>query len=85
VTKRTGKHKTTKRVCKVTQLPVGSAVSASLRRGGVVYALGHTSGSGHSAELHLHALRRTPHGCYVLTMVVSTAGNATTITRKVTI
>ncbi len=85
VTKGTGKHKTTKRVCKVTQLPAGSAITASLRRGFVVYELGHARVSGRSAELHMHALRTTPRGHYVLTMVIRTGSRAVTITHNVAI
>jgi hypothetical protein len=80
-----GKHKKTSQVCKVTQLPVGSRVNASLRRGRVVYALGHGRIRGHAATVPLRALRRTPKGHYMLTIVVENGAKSLTISRLVSL
>jgi len=85
VAKGKGKHRTNKRECKVTRLPAGAAIAASLRRGKTVYALGHARATGQSAELRLHAIRATGHGRYAMTMIVTSRAHTFTVTREVTI
>jgi hypothetical protein len=76
-----GKHKKTSQVCTVIQLPAGKAITASLRRGRLLYARGRTTG--HAARLGLRPLRPTPHGHYILTIVVAQGTKSVTITRAV--
>jgi hypothetical protein len=80
-----GKHKKTKQVCKVKQLPPGTSVAAVLQRGAIVYALGRAQIRSHTATVSLHALRRTPKGHYVLIIVVESRSQPVTISRRVTL
>ena len=77
-------HKKTIQVCKVIKLPVGVAVKASLRRGGLVYARARATIRG-SAALHMRFVRAIPHGHYTLVIVVTIDGKPVTTSRRVTI
>ncbi len=79
-----GKAKKTSRVCRATQLPPGTAITASLNRGRLAYALGHAKETkAHTAALRLHALRAIPPGRYTLTVMVEAGGRPVVISRQV--
>lgn len=83
-TKGKGKHKKTTQVCTVIQLPVGVAITATLRHGHVVYARGRATVNGR-ATVRLRSLRTIPHGHYTLTLVVTDRSKSVTVSRRVTI
>ena len=81
-----GKHKKKHQVCKLTKLtklPKGTNIRASLGRGDVVYGLGHTTVRSDRTVIAFHDLRRAPAGVYKLTLVIEDGGHSVTLTRRV--